>query len=201
MKKTILFLAFTALSSLYSFAQNNVSTAFYNSYSYEYNKEYDKAIQTLNTVYNEKSYDINLRLGWLNYAKGDYLKSQTYYKAAVKLIPKSIEAKLGLIYPLSALQNWNEVLKTYEQILAIDAYHSKSNYQVAYIYFVRKDFNKAYVYAKKAFEVYPFDYDTNLLLGRINISLGNISEAKMHLNKALNYSPASEEIISLLKSL
>lgn len=201
MKKKLLFTLFICFSFTVIKAQNNVSIAFYNSYSFEYNKEYDKAIQSLNAVYNEKSYDINLRLGWLNYAKGDYLKSQTYYKTAVKLLPKSIEARLGLIYPLSALQNWNEVLKTYEQILAIDVYHSKANFQVAYIHYVRKDFNKAHTYAKKAFEVYPFDYDTNLLLGRINISLGNISEAKLHLNKALNYSPASEEIISLLKSL
>lgn len=201
MKKTIQILAFLSLITTSITAQNNISTAFYNSYTNENEKNYDKAIQVLNAVYSESSYDINLRLGWLYYIQGDYLKSQNKYKQAVKLAPKSIEAKFGLIYPLTALQNWNEVLKIYEQILLLDPNNSKANYHVAYIYYVRKDFTKAYQYAYKTYTLYPFDYDSNLLLGRINISLGKILEAKNHLNKALNYSPSSIEVINLLKAL
>ena len=201
MKNTILFMVLCIGLTATSFSQTTVSTAFSKSYELEYNKEYDKAIVAMQAVYSESSYDINLRLGWLNYAAGEYTKSLNYYKVATKLIPKSIEAKMGLVYPLSALQNWNEVLKTYEQILLIDPNHAKANYQVAYIYYVRKDYKKAHTYAKKVFNLYPFDYDTNLLLGKICVSLGDISSAKLHLNKALNYSPSSAEVISLLKSL
>lgn len=201
MKKTIQILAFLSLITTSITAQNNISTAFYNSYTYENEKNYDKAIQSLNAVYSESSYDINLRMGWLYYIQGDYLKSQNKYKQAVKLAPKSIEAKFGLIYPLTALQNWNEVLKVYEQILLLDPNNSKANYHVAYIYYVRKDFAKANQYANKTYTLYPFDYDSNLLLGRINISLGKILEAKNYLNKALNYSPSSIEVINLLKVL
>lgn len=201
MKNTIQILVFISLLSTSITAQNNISTAFYNSYTSENAKNYDKAIQALNSVYSESSYDINLRMGWLYYIQGEYLKSQTKYKQAVKLAPKSIEAKLGLIYPLTALQNWNEVLKVYEQILLLDPNNSKANYHIAYIYYVRKDFTKANRYASKVYLLYPFDFDTNLLLGRINISLGNILEAKNHLNKALNYSPTSIDVINLLKAL
>ena len=202
MKKRILFLALMAIITATTFGQNNTSTAFYNSYAAEREKNYEKAIQSLNPVYSESSYDINLRLGWLYYMQGEYIKSQTKYKQAIKIAPKSVEAKLGLIYyPLTALQNWNEILKTYEQILTIDPNNLKANYHIAYIYYVRKDFNRANQYAKKVVALYPFDYDTNVLLGRINISLGNILEAKNYLNKALNFSPTSTEVISLLKAL
>lgn len=201
MKKSLQVLAFIILITNSICAQNTTSTAFYNSYTNENTKNYEKAIQALTAVYSESSYDINLRLGWLYYMQGEYNNSQNKYKQAIKIAPKSIEAKFGLIYPLTAIQNWNEVLKVYEQIIAIDSNNSKANYNIAYIYYVRKDFNKANSFANKVYNLYPFDYDTNLLLGRINISLGNILEAKKHLNKALNFSPTSLEVINLLKTL
>lgn len=199
--KLKLLIVLTLVFSLNGKAQNTVSIAFQNSYTYEYNQEYDRAVQSMISVYSDKSYDINLRLGWLNYLKGDYTKSVSYYKMATRLIPKSIEARIGLVYPLQVLQKWDEVIKVYEQILSIDPYHSKTNYQLAYIYYVRKDYRKSYNYAKRVFDVLPFDYDTNLLLGKLSISLGNISEAQKHLNKALNSSPTSIEVINILKSI
>ena len=66
--------------------------AFKESYVQEYNKQYAEAIASLNKVYDEKSYEINLRLGWLNYQNKNYQKSQEFYQKAAK----HTQARLGL---------------------------------------------------------------------------------------------------------
>jgi len=100
-----------------TFGQNQISASFSESYSHEYNKEYKKAIETLDKIYDANSYEINLRLGWLNYLNGDFVKSKNYYSNAMKLKPKSIEAKLGYAYPAAATESWDDLLKLYKNLV------------------------------------------------------------------------------------
>jgi len=200
MKRILLFLsvAFIATSS---FSQTELSKAFSESYTFEYNKDYVSAISVLDPFYDANSYEINLRLGWLTYYNGDFVKSQTYYKNAMKISPNSIEAKLGYAYPTGALENWEDIIKTYNSILNIDPNNYTANSRLAYIFYVRKAFEKANNYAKKVSEQYPFDYNNNLLLGKINVSLGKVTLAKFYLTKALLYNPTSNDVLDLLKTL
>ncbi len=115
--------------------------------------------------------------------------------------PKSIEAKLGYAYPTGALENWEDIIKTYNSILNIDPNNYTANSRLAYIFYVRKAFEKANNYAKKVSEQYPFDYNNNLLLGKINVSLGKVTLAKFYLTKALLYNPTSNDVLDLLKTL
>jgi len=200
MKHVILIIAISAIAN-FSFGQTVQSAAFSESYQFEYNKDYSKAISSIDNVYDANSYIINIRLGWLNYLNGDYLKSQAYYKTAIKLEPSSIEARLGYAYPLSALNNWEDVITIYNQILSIAPNNYIVNYRMSLIYFNRKDFEKSITYAQKIISQYPFDYDLNLLLGKINIGLGKIDTAKSVLNRALLYNPSSTEVIELIKTL
>ena len=200
MKKNIItLLSLIAISNL--FAQTPTSEAFAKSYEFEYKKDYNSAIQVLDNIYLANSYEINLRLGWLNYAKGDFNKSENYYKNAIKLEPKSVEAKLGLAYPISAQEKWTDLILVYNNILKIDPYNYTVNLRMATIYYYKKDFEIAREYGLKMSKRYPFDYNYNLILGKINLSLGNIIHAKKHLNKALLNTPTSEEVIQLLKAL
>lgn len=181
--------------------QNSVSEAFSKSYELEYNQEYTKAITIISAVYDASSYAVNLRMGWLSYLNADYLKSKTYYNNAIKLNPRSIEARLGIANPLSVLQNWEDIIRVYKEILKISDNQVVANYRLAYIYYSKKKFDTANGYATKVAGLYPFDFDNNLLLGKINISLGKITIAKKYLNTALLYNPTSTEVIGLLKVL
>ena len=201
MKKSIITSLFMVLFATVVTAQSKQASAFSKSYELETAQEYAKAIAVIENIYSEKTYDVNLRLGWLTYMSGDFLKSQQYYKKAISSSANSVEARLGLIYPLSAMQNWNDVLQTYLDISAIDATNSTVNYQIAVIYFIRKDYEKALKYAEKVSQLYPFDYSTNVLLGKTKINLGDKMGAKNYLNTALNYSPSSTEVLGLLKTL
>ncbi len=198
MKKIIL--VSLLLIGFYVEAQNDVANAFSESYKNEINHNYQQAIQSLTSL-NRDTYSINLRIGWLYYLEGDFQKSSAYYAKAIRLEPNSIEARFGMIYPVAAMQNWDDAIKIYNDILSIDAHNLKANYNLAYIYFVRKDWNNVERLLNTNVKLYPFDYDSNLLLGSTYIKNGKIKEAKVILQRALEYNPQSKDVLALLQGL
>lgn len=180
---------------------NNKLAAFSTSYEKEYTQNYDEAIKPLENIYSKDDYEINLRLGWLYYSKGDHNKSVAFYKKAVVLKPSSVEAKLALVNPLSYLGNWDEIVTTYEELLKVDPKNYTVNYRLSMIWYNRKKYAQALIYIKTIQPLYPFDYEANLLAGKINIALGNITDAKSALQKAIIYNPLSTEPVDILKGL
>lgn len=202
MRKLAITTTLVLLSAFFQFAHaQSVADAFANSYTNESNGDYAAAIKDLTAVYTESSYPMNLRLGWLYYASGDHLKSQNHYKRAIGLEKQSVEARLGYVYPTAAMENWEDVINTYEEILEIEPTNSTVNYRMGYIYFERKDLENAAKHVGRVLETYPFDYSSNYLMGQINVSQGKILEAKENLQRALYYNPTSEEVAKILKTL
>lgn len=200
MKKNAL-LTFVALSlGTMAVAQQSADAAFSKSYAFEYDMQYTKAITAL-TDLNADTYECNLRLGWLYYLNKDYTKSETYYKKAVSSEPLSVEARFGLALPLSAMGNWNDVLLAYLEIIKLDPNNSTANYRIASIYYNRKDNTNATTYIQKVIKLYPFDYDSNLLYGKILMAEGKNADAKKYLTKALEYNPQSDDAKAALKKL
>ncbi len=197
--KLIIVLA-SILLSLSLSAQQTSETAFSKSYSFEYETQYAKAITALTDLHSD-SYQINLRLGWLYYLSKDYVKSEQYYRKAVVAEPSSIEARFGLVLPLSTVGNWNSVLATYLEIVKLDPNNSSANYRIASIYYARKDYANAKVYVAKVLKFYPFDYDSNLLTGKILMAQAKNADAKKYFTKALEYNPQSEEAKTAIKKL
>ncbi|MGZ3942641.1 MAG: tetratricopeptide repeat protein [Bacteroidia bacterium] len=201
LKKALLFLALTYCLGVQ--AQNkSLTTAFSLSYEYETVAKYPEAIAALNEVYNAGSYEINLRLGWLNYLAGKYKESISCYQKAAGLMPAATEPHWAVINPLTKLESWTEIEKTYHSILKLDPKNSTANYNLGLIYYYRKD----YVNAKKYFDVslnlYPFDYNNMLMTAWTNYFLGNKTEASVLFNKVLLYSPNDKsalEGLSLIK--
>jgi len=174
-----------------AFAQDNekISEAFKNSYANEKAGEYTKAIQNIKDVYADDNYEINLRLGWLHYSGGLFTESQTYYQNAMNLKPYSIEAKFGYVYPAAALGNWEQVKKQYLDILKIDANNTTALYRLGLIYYGAEDYQKAFTNFEKVVNLYPFDYDSLLMLGWTNFKLGKTREATILFQKVLWNSP------------
>ena len=189
-----------ACTGLFAQSDNEKATAAISqSYVSEFSNHYPQAIEALTKSYDDKSYFINLRLGWLHYLSGDQKKSSIYYKEAIKIVPHSVEARMGLALPLSVMGNWDEITEIYKEILSIDPNNSVVNFRMALISFNKKDNEKATSYCMKVLDLYPFDYDTNLLLGKIQMSTGKMGLAKTTLYKALQYNPDSKEVRELLK--
>jgi len=182
--------------------EKTLMNAFSQSYDYEAIQKYDAAISSLNAVYNPSSYEINIRLGWLNYLANKQKESVTFYQKAIPLMQAAIEPLLAIINPLTKLENWNEIEKTYHSILKIDSKNTTANYSLGMIYYYRKD----YLNAKKYFDVdlnlYPFNFNYMLMSAWTNYFLGNKNEAITLFNKTLLYSPNNKsalEGLSLIK--
>ncbi len=169
--------------------------AFQKSYQAEADSNFQQAIQELENIYKEDSYELNLRLGWLQYLKGDYPVSSVYYKKAMALLPYAIEAKLGFVLPQAAMGNWDQVMNTYQQILKADPQNSLVNYRLGAIYYQRQDYQKAYKYLEKVVNFYPFDFDGVILLAWTNYRLGKLREAKVLFEKALMIAPENSSAL------
>jgi tetratricopeptide (TPR) repeat protein len=190
--------------SFQSIAQNAndaLINAFTESYKQEAAKDYDKAIKALKTAGAENLYEANVRMGWLYYSKKDYVQSSRAYQAALNLKPKSIDAALGYVNAEAGLQNWDNVFEAYKKILTNDPNNSTANYRIALMYFYRKDYVNAQVYLQHVLDLYPFDYDSMLLMAQTKAAAGKLTEAKTWYEKVLLYNPSDNAIKKLLSKM
>ncbi|MBJ7429503.1 MAG: tetratricopeptide repeat protein [Bacteroidia bacterium] len=202
MKKSILALLFTVFIG-YAHAQDDkVKTAFATSLGYENKTNYSLAISKLMEIYSPTSYEINLRLGWLHYCAGTQVDSKKYYKIAMELMPFSVEAKFGYIYPASILGEWDDVANQYNAILKIDPNNSYALYALGMVYYNGKLYEKAYKCFSLLVNLYPFTYDGLHMLAWTNYRLSKPKEAKQLFNRVLLLAPndaSSLEGLALIK--
>lgn len=167
----------------------NISEAFKRSYSYESEGKYGEAAGELIKIYNESSYEINLRLGWLNYMAGSLDESANYYKKAIALKPYAIEPKIGFVSLSAAIGNWNLVEEQYKKILEIDPMNTVASYYLGLIYYNREQYDLALKYFEKVVNLYPFDYDSVIMYAWTNFKMQNLREAKVLFQKTLLIRP------------
>lgn len=183
------FITFLPASKLAAQDYSALQQAFSTSYTLETAGDYTNAITSLKKVYLESSYELNIRLGWLDYMAGLFSESTSYYSKAIALMPYSIEARLGYVLPASAMGNWDQVSNKYLEILKIDPANYPANYRIGLIYYGRKDYASAIKYFEKIANMYPFDYDANHMYAWSNYQLGKLREAKVLFNKTLLIRP------------
>lgn len=187
------------------FSQTNqaiLQAAFSKSYENEKNGDFIGSMEPLKKVYDESSYELNLRLGWLNYNAGLFDQSVIFYSRAQVLKPYAEESRFGLILPLAALGKWTEVIRIYNAILEVNPNNSVALYRLGLVYFGRKDYYKANALFNKVVDLYPFGYDGLLMLGWTSFYLGNTNQAKVLFNKVNLFSPgdkSANEGLNLLK--
>ncbi len=178
-----------------------IKDAFQQSYIQEATGEVLAAVNSLKKVYDEKSYEINLRLGWLSYQAGNFTESVAYYNRAVNLMPYAIEPRFGIVYPGAAMGNWTMVMDQYAKILEICPNNSIAMHRIGLIYYGREDFETAKKYFEKVVNLYPFDYDALTMLGWSYFKLGNYREAKVLFQKALLHTPGGSSALEGLDLL
>ena len=194
------------VGSVFSLAAQNtqqtLEEAFSNSYELEKNGDFAAATEPLKKIYDESVYEINLRLGWLQYNAGLFDESIIFYSKAQELKPYSEEARFGLILPKAALGRWDEVISLYDKILEINPNNTVALYRLGLVYYGRKNYDKAYPLFKKVVDLYPFGYDGLLMLGWTSYFMGNYNQAKVLFNKVKLYNPidaSANEGLELIK--
>ena len=202
--KRITLLTILLFSIIISKSQDytKLTTAFSESYTKEKAGKYADAAAPLKANYDEKSYEINLRLGWLMYLQGQFNESLGFYNKTIDLMPYAIEPRLGIVFPASAMGNWDLVISNYNKILSIDPNNALTLYRMGVISYERKDYKQSYQYLEKVVNLYPWDFDSVLMFAWVNLKLGKTREAKILFSKALLYNPddaSAKEGLSLTK--
>jgi tetratricopeptide (TPR) repeat protein len=195
----LVFTCFSKISSSQDF--DGISKAFTSSYSFEKAGNYDEAAKEIIKVYDDSSYEINLRLGWLMYKSGSYLESLGYYEKAIAINPYAIEPRFGYNYPATALGNWTQAEEQYMKILTIDPMNSSANYWLGMIYYNREDYMSALKYFEKVVNLYPFDYDGTIMFAWTNLKILKLREAKLLFQKALLIKPGDSSALEGLASI
>jgi tetratricopeptide (TPR) repeat protein len=200
-KKTSFLLAVLLVTAIQTniYGQENVIAAFKESYALEQGGDYAKAADRINKVYQADSYEINLRLGWLNYLAGKLVESENFYGKAISLKPYSIESRIGMAYPLAAQAKWDELVVLYNKVLEIDPQNTLVNYRMGLINYNRENYERADQYLEKVINLYPFDYDTMILLAWNKLALQKFREAKVLFNKVLMNKPDDTSALDGLK--
>jgi tetratricopeptide (TPR) repeat protein len=178
-----------------------LEAAFTKSYASGLKGDYTAAISAIKEVYSNTSYEINLRLGYLSYLGGLHKEAMNYYKIAIDLKPKTLEARFGYVYPAAALGQTNELRDQYQAILQIDAANVTAKYRLGYLNFQSKDYISAYKHSEKSVELYPFSYDGLVLFGKASLQLGKKEEAKSVFNRVLLLSASDKDAREGLNAL
>lgn len=202
LRKSIL-LASLVLIAISLSAQNMIAlqSAFSKSYIAENQGNYSVAISEMKPIYQENDYISNIRLGWLNYLAKQYNESISFYMKAISLKPYAIEARLGCIKPLSAIENWEKVKEQYTEILKIDPLNTTTNYWLGVIYYNRKDYKTAVSLFEKVVNLYPLDYDSVIMLAWSKMFNNNHADAKLLFQQALIIRPNDSSALSGLQQI
>ena len=161
------------------------------SVSLENKVQYGEAVKALEVVYYRYSddYEINLRLGWLNYLKQNYRISTAFLEHAVKLKAGSIEAKTMILLPLLYLKKWDQL----EKYAKIVIKHSPSNYyaniRLAYAYYLKREYQKSIERYQALYTYYPGDINIRLGLASTYMKLKNKVKARSLYSSILRIYP------------
>ena len=200
LKKIIVIVFIISSYGLKGQTTEEIIAAFKSSYTQEYNGKYSDAVNTIKKVYVASSYPINLRLGWLSYLAGQYSDAVSYYSKAIKIRPLSIEARLGMTYPASAMGNWDNVITQYKEILKIDPNNYTANLKLGQIYYGRKNYTAAEKYFDVVINSYPFTYDGVIGAAWNYLKMGKLREAKVLFEYALMLNPGDESATAGMKA-
>ena len=141
-----------------------------------------------------------LRVAYLNYMQRDYESSIKYYSKAIKLTPKSIDAKLGITLPLMAQQRWRQVKHYTLQVLKQSHWNYIAHLRLMIAEEGMSKWESLSSHAQKLSEVYPTDATALVYLARAYAWQNNISAAKSTYKKVLMRIPNHIEATKYLKN-
>ncbi len=201
--RKLFFIILTSVSLTFALSYQDIKKAYEKSYMYEKIGDYKDAIRVLMPIYKAypNGYTINLRLGWLYYLWGKYDNSEFHYRQALKAIPHSIEAKLGLSLPLMAQSRWKDVESLMFSVIYIDYYNYYANLRLCKALEEQKKYKQELQIAEKMTYIYPTSVPFLVYLAKSYYYLGNKEKAKYLFEQILILDPENLVAKSFIQKL
>lgn len=152
---------------------SKLEAAFGKSIQYERLLNYDDAVKALTALpaAQQKGYLVQIRLGWLQYKGGKYAAAREAYEAAIRVSPKSTEARLGLILVVLAEGKFEDAENRARQILSTDPGNYYANLRLGYALRMQSKFTQAEEVDNRLVEAFPTDVSALLELGLTKVGL------------------------------
>jgi len=172
-------------------SDDEIRDAYHKSYRYEKAQDYDDAIKAMMPIVTAypQGYTVNLRLGWLYYLNGNHANAKTYYQAAIKTAPASLEAKLGYTLPLLAQERYDETEMIAKQILRVDASNYYANLRLAFALRLQNKFDAAEEVLNRLLPLYPTDVKFLTELGLVKAAQNQPGAARRIFTDVLTLDP------------
>jgi tetratricopeptide (TPR) repeat protein len=201
MRFSLILTALLISVSSYGMSYSEIKKLYQKSYTYEKNGDYKDAVKALMPIYESypNGYTVNLRLGWLYYLMKNYANSEYHYRKALKALPSSIEAMLGLSLPLMAQSRWSDLESLMYRVIKIDYYNYYGNLRLCKALTEEKKYSIAESISRKMLVIYPTDVN---FLNQLAISLYNqdkVSYAKSIFENVLTLDPENTTAKKYLK--
>ncbi len=165
------------------------------SYRLEALTQYKNAAKAMNPIIkkNPKNDFAISRRGWLNYLRGAHNESVRDYQKALKINPKSLDARLGLLLPLLAQQRWREASSNANKALKIAPWNYYAHVRLMICEEGQKKWNTLAKHAKSVSQRYPSDATIQVYLARAYFRLNKIDLAVAAYRRALERIPGHIE--------
>jgi tetratricopeptide (TPR) repeat protein len=173
-------------------AQADKSSAWQASYDAETAGKFEQALDELKRLPapQRDAYLANYRRGWLYYRLGRLAQSVASYVAAVNLEPASIEARVAVLLPMMALEQWRDVELTAQEVLKRDPENYLARQRLAFAKYSTKHFSEAEVLYRRLLVLYPSDVEMRAGLGWTVLGMGKAKDAAALFNQVLEVSSA-----------
>ena len=86
-----------------------------------------------------------------------------------------------------------------KEVLKTDPQNTLANYKLGLLYYNRAEYDLAKKHVEKVVNLYPFDYDSVILLAWVNLKMEDYRKAKILFNKSLLIYPGNESAQEGLK--
>jgi len=172
-------------------ADSKLEAAFGKSLQYERQLNYDDAAKSLLALApaQQQGYLVQMRLGWLNYKNAKYPTAREAYEAAIRVSPKSTEAKLGLILVVLAQGKFEEAEGLAKQVLQTDPGNYYANLRLGFALRMQSKFTQAEEIDSKLVEAYPTDVSAMLEMGLVKVGLKDKEAAAKYFQRVLLLDP------------
>lgn len=170
---------------------SDTQTRYRASFQHESQGKYAEALADIDGLAREQrsTYVYQLRRGWLLYLLARYWDSIEAYRAAIKLHPKAVEPRLGLMLPEMALLMWMDVLGTGKAALKLDPHNYLVNSRMAWANYNLGRYKQAEALYRKILIAYPSDVEMRVGLGWSLVKQGRYGTALAEFETVLEFAP------------
>lgn len=136
-------------------------------------------------------YSSELRLAWQCHTNEDYANSVTHYQTAIQICPQSLEARLGYLLPLFALNRFTEAETLATRVVTQHPANYYANLRLAYALRMQNKHEQAEAVLNYILPLYPTDVSLLLELALVKLATRKNAAAKRLFNDVLTLAPGN----------